>query len=231
MKKRSLIISTILLIGFILVSCAQPTNGNTSGQDGNNFTAGWWKYTTSANNVSSSTLILYENDKTVLRAGSITQEYSTAYLDTIKSTLAFDTLADAVGNYTTFEKIGNSDLPTWCTIPVFNSVDEIGDYLVSLGALYTSNEDYGLNFYSYNLILGIQIIHSWIHAYDSSGNPLRSTSPNYYKIEINNNKFYLKKGNDLYEFEIIDNSTIKILDGSIFSTTNDVFPNNSVFSK
>lgn len=112
MKRQIIKITAVvaILVGLI-VSCSQPNTDSLS--DGENtFISGWWKFASSIEG-GTTTFIKYDSDKSILRAGTSKEEYSSGYLnDKVKAGLDFDLLKDS----SLFTKISDSLLlPSWAT--------------------------------------------------------------------------------------------------------------------
>lgn len=120
----------MMMTAFFFAGCSSDDSSDGSGNNnGGNTNAstdvsGWYKYTTTANNVSSTYYLEYDSDGNVLRAGSDAQEFTGTVLETYKSTMSYSSLKDNSSNAVTFTKISESDLPSWYSSGSDGGVEE-----------------------------------------------------------------------------------------------------------
>jgi len=98
----------------VTLGCDTGSSGDTD-DDSNNaiqFTEGWWKYQTDISGTEI-TYILYNSDKTVLRAGTDLHEYPSDYLEGHIQALSFDLIANNVSSSSTFTLVPDDSLPYW----------------------------------------------------------------------------------------------------------------------
>ena len=115
--KKSILLFTTLLFALLGSSCRQTTSGadgnsNTSNNQTETITAGWYAYTTNASSSNSQTTYLYINaGGSVERAGSISNEYTGTQFSLIQEQLSYSICKKNADDSTITFK--TSDAPSW----------------------------------------------------------------------------------------------------------------------
>lgn len=115
MKRTFTLLLMLTITTFIVTLGCDTGSSGDADDDSNNtiqFTEGWWKYQTDIAGTQV-TYILYNSDKTVLRAGTDLHEYPSDYLEGQLQALSFDLIASTVSTSSTFMPVPDNSLPDW----------------------------------------------------------------------------------------------------------------------
>lgn len=115
MKRTFTLLLMLTITTFIVTLGCDTGSSGDADDDSNNtiqFTEGWWRYQTDIAGTQV-TYILYNSDKTVLRAGTNLHEYPSDYLEGHLRALSFDLIASTVSTTSTFTPVHDNSLPDW----------------------------------------------------------------------------------------------------------------------
>ena len=117
MKRTFTLLLMLTITTFIVTLGCDTGSSGDADDDSNNtiqFTEGWWRYQTDIAGTQV-TYILYDSNKTVIRAGTESVEYSSEYLVGHVQALSFDLLVNTVSTSSTFSLVPDDSLPDWVT--------------------------------------------------------------------------------------------------------------------